>query len=33
MKIEGEAQSVKIFIGESNQWHGKPLYGAIVRRC
>lgn len=33
MKIEGEAQSVKIFIGESNQWHGKLLYDAIVRRC
>ena len=24
---------MKIFIGESNQWHGKPLYDAIVRRC
>ncbi len=33
MKIEGEAQLVKIFIGESDQWHGRPLYSAIVRRC
>ena len=33
MKIEGEAQLVKVFIGESDQWHGKPLYTAIVHRC
>ena len=33
MKIEGEAKMVKIFIGESDQWHGRPLYAAIVRRC
>lgn len=33
MKIEGEAQLVKIFIDESDQWHGKPLYTAIVHRC
>lgn len=30
MKIEGQAKHLKIFIGESDQWHGKPLYTAIV---
>lgn len=32
MKIEGKAQLVKIFIGENDQWHGKPLYDTIVQR-
>ncbi len=32
MKIEGPAKAVRIFIGESDQWHGKPLYTAIVER-
>lgn len=32
MKIEGEGQLVRIFIGESDTWHGKPLYRAIVER-
>ena len=30
MKIEGEGQLLRIFIGESDHWHGKPLYEAIV---
>ena len=30
MKIEGEGQLLRIFIGESDRWHGKPLYEAIV---
>lgn len=30
MKIEGEAQLVRIFVGESDRLHGKPLYQAIV---
>ncbi len=30
MKIEGEGQLLRIFIGESDMWHGKPLYKAIV---
>ena len=30
MKIEGEAVLVRIFIGESDRWKGKPLYEAIV---
>ena len=32
MKIEGEGQLVRVFIGEADRWHGKPLYQAIVER-
>ena len=32
-KIEGEGQLLRIFIGESDRWHGMPLYEAIVRRA
>jgi len=30
MKIEGEGQLLRIFLGESDQWQGRPLYEAIV---
>jgi len=30
MKIEGEGQLLRIFVGESDQWEGRPLYEAIV---
>jgi PII-like signaling protein len=30
MKIEGQGLLVRIYIGESDHWHGKPLYQAIV---
>ena len=30
MKIEGPALLARIYIGESDQWHGRPLYHAIV---
>ena len=33
MKIEGEGELLRIFIGESDRWEGKPLYEAIVRRA
>lgn len=33
MKIEGDAKRVRIYIGESDQWHGQPLFNAIVLRC
>ena len=33
MKIEGEAKLVRIYIGESDLWHGEALYAAIVRRA
>jgi PII-like signaling protein len=32
VKIEGEGQLLRIFIGESDHWHGRPLYQAIVHR-
>ena len=32
MKISGEAKLIRIFIGESDRWHGVPLYEAIVRK-
>ena len=32
MKIEGEGKLLRIFIGESDTWHGRPLYEAIVHR-
>lgn len=32
MKIEGQGKLLRIFIGESDRWHGKPLYQAIVER-
>ncbi len=33
MKLEGEAQLLRIFIGESDKWHGQPLYEAIVLKA
>jgi len=33
MKLEGEGQLLRIFIGESDRWHGIPLHEAIVRRA
>lgn len=32
MKLEGRGKLVRIFVGESDSWHGKPLYQAIVER-
>ncbi|WP_034844133.1 DUF190 domain-containing protein [Acetivibrio straminisolvens] len=32
MKIEGKGKLLKIFIGESDQWHGEPLYHAIIKK-
>ena len=32
MKLEGQGKLLRIFIGESDHWHGKPLYAAIVER-
>jgi len=31
MKLEGEGQLLRIFIGESDRHEGHPLYSAIVR--
>src|ERR1043166_8699005 len=33
MKIEGEARRGGGYIGESDRWHGRPLFTAIVERC
>lgn len=33
MHIEGKGKAVAIYIGESDQWRGKPLYAAIVERA
>ena len=30
MNIEGQCLLARVYIGERDQWHGKPLYQAIV---
>jgi PII-like signaling protein len=30
MKITGQGLLLRIYIGESDRWHGRPLYSAIV---
>jgi uncharacterized protein len=32
MRMQGEGKLLRIFIGESDTWHGRPLYEAIVAR-
>lgn len=32
MKIEGPGKILRVHIGESDTWQGRPLYQAIVRR-
>jgi PII-like signaling protein len=32
MRLEGDGKLLRVFIGESDTWHGKPLYQAIVKR-
>ncbi|MDP9236441.1 MAG: DUF190 domain-containing protein [Chloroflexota bacterium] len=32
MDITGPAKMLKIYIGESDKWHGKPLSTALVQR-
>jgi PII-like signaling protein len=33
VKLEGEGQLLRIFIGEQDKWHHTPLYEAIVLRA
>ena len=33
MKIEGKGKALAVFIGETDHWHGKPTYVAIVERA
>jgi len=30
VKLDGEGKLLRLFIGESDTWHGKPLYQAVV---
>ena len=32
-RFEGERTLMRIHVGESDRWHGKPLYQAIVELC
>lgn len=33
MKLPQDGQLLRIFIGETDSWHGKPLYEAIVLKA
>jgi PII-like signaling protein len=33
VRVEGEGVLLRIFVGEADRWHGKPLYEAIVERA
>ena len=33
MKIEGEGQLLRLFVGEKDRWEGKPLFEAIVHKA
>lgn len=33
MRIEGKGKLLRIFIGESDTWHHKPLYQSIVEKA
>ncbi len=33
MKLPSEAELLRIFIGESDKWEGRPLYEVIVREA
>ena len=33
MKITGEGKLLRIFVGESDRYHGRPLYEAIVHKA
>ncbi len=33
MKIEADAKLVTIYVNSTDQWHGQPLYAAIVGMC
>ncbi|MFP3914425.1 MAG: DUF190 domain-containing protein [Actinomycetota bacterium] len=33
MRAGGEARLVRIFVGESDHWEGRPLYEALVHRA
>jgi PII-like signaling protein len=33
MKIEVDGKVVTVFVNSTDQWHGRPLYSAIVHVC
>lgn len=33
MKLEGEGLLLRVFVGENDRWHGRPLYEAVVARA
>jgi uncharacterized protein len=33
MKVEVDAKLVTVFVNSTDQWHGRPLYAAIVQLC
>lgn len=33
MKLEGDQKLLRVFIGESDRWEGRPLYEAIVEEA
>jgi PII-like signaling protein len=33
MKLQGSAMRLMVFVGETDQWHHKPLYHEIVHRA
>jgi PII-like signaling protein len=33
MRIDRDAKQVTIYVNSTDQWHGRPLYAAIVQAC
>ena len=33
MKVEANARVVTVYVNSTDQWHGRPLYSAIVHLC
>ena len=33
MKIEEDAKQLTVYVNSTDQWHGQPLYAAIVQLC
>jgi PII-like signaling protein len=33
VRLEGDGTLLRIFVGESDRWRGKPLYEAVVERA
>jgi PII-like signaling protein len=33
VKVEVDAKQVTVFVNSTDQWHGRPLYAAVVQMC